>query len=114
MRIRSRAIWSRRPSPATDLIADGGTIDADFSSFTTRMEENGGIATAPGSAANVIGDPLFVDPDRGNFALQGSSPLIDRGNPALAGPGELDLAGSPRSLDGNRDCSPVPDTGHSR
>ena len=99
------------PFPATDLIADGGTIDADFSSFTTRMEENGGIATAPGSAANVIGDPQFVDPDRGNFALQGSSPLIDRGNPALVGPGELDLAGSPRALDGNGDCSPAPDIG---
>ena len=28
--------------PPTDLHANGGTIDADFSSFTTRLEENGG------------------------------------------------------------------------
>ena len=99
------------PFTATDLIADGGTIDADFSSFTTAVAENGGTATAPGSAANLAVDPQFVDPNRGTFALQGSSPLIDRGNPALVGSGELDLAGSARSLDGNRDCSSIPDIG---
>ena len=61
--------------PATDLEADGGSIDADFSSFTTRVEENGGTASAPGSAGNLPGDPLFIDPGKGNFTLQGSSPL---------------------------------------
>ena len=99
------------PLIATDLIADGGTIDADFSSFTTAVAENGGTVTAPGSAANIVGDPIFVDPGRGDFAIQGTSPLVDRGNPALVAGGELDLAGSPRSLDGNRDCIAVPDIG---
>ena len=84
------------PNPGADLVADGGTIDAAFSSFTTRLEEDGGTATAPGSASNVAGDPLFVDPGKGDFALQGSSPLIDRGNPGLVGAGELDLAGRAR------------------
>jgi hypothetical protein len=98
-------------TPPADLLANGGTIEADFSSFTTTLTENGGTVTAPGSAANIAGDPLFVDPGRGDFAIQGTSPLVDRGNPALAAGGELDLAGSPRSLDGNRDCIAVPDIG---
>jgi hypothetical protein len=99
------------PFPSTDLEADRGTIDADFSSFTTRLEENGGTASAPGSAGNLSGDPLFIDPGKGNFTLQGTSPLIDRGNPGLIGAGEVDFAGSPRSLDGNRDCVAAPDIG---
>jgi hypothetical protein len=90
---------------------EGGTIDADFSSFVTRLEEKGGTATAPGSGNNLAVEPQFVDPSKGNFALQGTSPLIDRGNPALVEAGELDLAGSPRSLDGNRDCVAAPDIG---
>jgi hypothetical protein len=99
------------PFPAIDLLADGGTIDADFSSFTTRVEENGGTASAPGSAGNVAGSPHFIDESTGNFALQGTSPLIDRGSTALVAADELDLAGSPRSVDGNRDCLPAPDIG---
>ncbi len=99
------------PKIVADLRAIRGTIDADFSSFTTVVAEDGGTVPAPGSAANVAGDPLFVDPGKGGLALQGTSPLIDRGDPALAGAGELDLAGSARSLDGNRDCVVAPDIG---
>jgi hypothetical protein len=97
--------------PFADLRAFRGTIDADFSSFTTALAADGGSISAPGSAGNIAGDPLFVNPAEGDFALQGSSPVIDRGNPALVGAGELDLAGSPRSLDGNRDCVAAPDVG---
>jgi hypothetical protein len=97
--------------PARDLLANGGTIDATFSSFTSIVEENGGSASAPGSASNLTGDPLFVDPSKGNFALQSGSPLIDRGEPALVAAGQLDLAGSPRSVDGNLDCVAAPDIG---
>jgi hypothetical protein len=97
--------------PNFDLLADGGRIDADFSSFATRVEENGGTASAPGSAGNVAGDPQLADPNRGDFALAGASPLIDRGDPSLVVVGELDLAGSPRSLDGNLDCRAAPDIG---
>jgi hypothetical protein len=97
--------------PPRDLHANGGTIDADFSSFTTRFEENGGTVTAPGSAHNVAGDPGFLDPGNGVFILQNSSPLIDRGDPGIVQAGERDLGGSPRMLDGNRDCQAVPDIG---
>jgi hypothetical protein len=97
--------------PPTDLLANGGVIDAASSSFTTRVEENGGSVSAPGSGSNVTGDPLFIRPGKGNFALQGTSPLIDRGDPSIVQPGELDFVGSPRSLDGNRDCLAAPDIG---
>jgi hypothetical protein len=97
--------------PPRELLANGGTIDAAFSSFTSIVEENGGSASAPGSTSNLTGDPLFVDPSKGNFALQGASPLIDRGDLALVAAGQLDLAGSPRSVDGNLDCVVAPDIG---
>jgi hypothetical protein len=97
--------------PAIDLRADGGAIDADFSSFTTRVEKNGGTVSAPGSAHNLAGDPGFLDPGHGVYFLQNTSSLIDRGDAGLSQPGELDLAGNPRSLDGNRDCIPAPDLG---
>jgi len=97
--------------PRTDLLADGGTIDAANSSFDTRREENGGVATAPGSGSNVAGDPGFVDPAGGTYVLQNTSPLIDRGDPSLVQAGEQDLLGAPRALDGNRDCAALPDIG---
>jgi hypothetical protein len=94
-----------------DLLANGGTIDADFSSFTHVVEENGGSAPAPGSASNVAGAPEFADAEGGDYSLQLSSPLIDAGDPAIVGPGQLDLAGASRSLDGNGDCIVAPDIG---
>lgn len=95
-----------------DLDADsGGTISADFSSFTTRRNSNGGTSPVPGSANNVFGDPQFTGSAGGDLTLQPGSPLIDRGDPGLVAPGELDAAGNPRSLDGNGDCVARPDIG---
>ena len=88
-----------------------GTVTADFSSFTTRRNLSGGTTPAPGSANNVFGDPMFTNSAGGDLTLQPSSPLIDRGDPGLVLVGELDLAGNPRSLDGNGDCVARPDIG---
>jgi hypothetical protein len=97
---------------AYDLDADsGGTISADFSSFTTRRNGAGGTTPTPGSANNVFGDPVFTNSVAGDVTLQPGSPLIDRGDPGLVLPGELDAAGNPRSLDGNGDCLARPDIG---
>jgi hypothetical protein len=97
---------------ANDLDADsGGTISADFSSFTTRRNANGGTSPAPGSANNVLGDPKLTNSAAGDLTLQPGSPLIDRGDPGLVVLGELDAAGNPRSLDGNGDCVARPDIG---
>jgi hypothetical protein len=94
-----------------DLFADGGQIDADYSSFNTRKEENGGSVSSPGSAHNVAGDPQLIDPMHGIFVPRNTSQLIDRGDPGIVQAGELDLDGAPRSLDGNFDCVPAPEIG---
>jgi hypothetical protein len=94
-------------STGFDLLADRATIGADFSSFNTRSLVNGGLAPEPGSAGNVAGDPLLA----ADYSLQSGSPLVDRGDPSALVPGELDLVGSARSLDGNGDCATAPDIG---
>jgi hypothetical protein len=97
--------------PRADLLANGGTIEAENSSFDAIREENEGTAPDPGSGSNLAGDPGFVDPAGDVYVLQNTSPLIDRGDPAAVEPEERDLLGSPRVLDGNRDCLAVPDVG---
>lgn len=90
-----------------DLLADRATIGVDFSSFNTRSLVNGGLAPEAGSAGNVAGDPLLA----ADYSLQSGSPLVDRGDPFALLPGELDLAGGARSVDGNGDCAAAPDIG---
>ena len=49
---------------------------------------------------NIKGDPLFVDPDNGNYRLAAGSPCIDAGNNSAVPRGvTLDLDGNPRFLD---------------
>ena len=95
--------------PKRDLVANGGTIEAEHSNFSTSTPENGGTAPAPGSGTNVAGDPGFAEPE--GFALAPTSPLIDRGDASIVEGGELDIKGTSRSLDGNRDCIAAPDIG---
>jgi hypothetical protein len=55
-------------------------------------------------------DPLFVDPDGGDFTLQSTSPAVDAGDPAET-PGGADAAAHPRWLDGDLDHVRVLDLG---
>jgi hypothetical protein len=97
--------------PPVDLLADRGTIDADYSSFTTVLEENGGSSSAPGSGNNIAGDPGFAE-GTGLFGeLAENSPLIDMGDQAVVREDERDYVGEPRSLDGDGDCVAMPDIG---
>ena len=98
---------ARAEGTGVDLVADRASIGVEFSSFNTRTLANGGTTPEPGGGTNVAGDPLLA-PD---YSLLPGSPLIDRADPLLLLPGELDLAGAPRSLDGNGDCAAVPDIG---
>jgi hypothetical protein len=53
----------------------------------------------PGTG-NIDADPLFVDPDNGDFRLQPGSPCIDAGhNNAIAGRTDTDLHDNPRFAD---------------
>jgi hypothetical protein len=96
-------------SGTADLVSDRATVSADHSSFTTVSKPNGGTAPAAGSATNIAGDPKFASAS--DFSLGPTSPLIDRGDPSIVIPGELDLAGAPRAQDANNDCAVFPDIG---
>jgi hypothetical protein len=62
----------------------------------------------PGSH-NIIGEPLFVDPDHGDYRLAPGSPCIDAGNNAAVPIGTTtDLQGNPRIADDPTS----PDSGH--
>jgi hypothetical protein len=56
-------------------------------------------------------DPLFVDPEAGNFRLQLTSPLVDSGHLMVPRLSDLDLDGNPRVQDGDGDTVPLPDVG---
>lgn len=96
---------------SADFVADGGSIAASTSSFTSAVVANGGSAPAAGAATNLSGAPGLVNPAAGDFGLVSTSPLVDRGDPSLVSTGQLDLSGSARSLDGNGDCLNAPDIG---
>jgi hypothetical protein len=103
---------------ATTPNSPGGavTVDASHSGFSSSRVSGLSTAPAAGSATNVAGDPLFVSAPVGtlagaDLALQPGSPLVDAGDPAAVTAGELDFAGAARVLDGNGDCSALPDIG---
>ncbi len=53
---------------------------------------------------NINADPLFVNFSGGDFHLLRGSPCIDAGDPYyLPSPGETDIDGDPRAIDGNGD-----------
>ena len=52
------------------------------------------IASPVGTNGNLWGNPLFRDPENGDFSLRAGSPLIDAGDGAAAP--ELDAMGQPR------------------
>ena len=61
---------------------------------------------------NIDADPLFADPDNGDYHLTAGSPCIDAGDPAFVPlPGELDMDGQMRVWDGDGDGVAVVDMG---
>ena len=64
----------------------------------------------PGTG-NINEDPLFVDPDNGDFHLLPDSPCIDAGSDTAPNLPDEDFEGDPRSLDGDRDGSAIADMG---
>jgi len=96
-----------RETAEGDLFADRGSIVAASSGFTSAAWANDGTVTAPGTGTNLAADPQLD----ASFVPLVSSPLIDRGDPALVAAGQLDLPGNARSLDGTGDCVALPDLG---
>jgi hypothetical protein len=99
------------PGKPRDILATGpATVSAESSGYSTVNAASGATITPPGSSGNVVGDPAFVSPSTGNFALGGGSPMLQHGNLVLMEPGELDLAGNPHV---QNDCGVIlsPDIG---
>jgi hypothetical protein len=115
--------WVEASVVLSDSIVWGNSSDDWFGADTMRFSCSS--STAPGSG-NITADPLFVrnpddggdgwadDPgtpedesannDYGDLHLRSDSPCIDAGDPSFAAqPGETDLDGNPRVLDGDGD-----------
>jgi len=104
--------WGNTASEASQIAGDD--------TYVEHSDIQGGW-TGPGHD-NIDANPLFVDPDGGDYRLSWESPCIDAANnnsvpadwPDLDGDGDtaepipFDLRGNPRFVD----CPWVPDTGH--
>ncbi|MFN8133653.1 MAG: hypothetical protein U0R70_19090 [Solirubrobacteraceae bacterium] len=108
--IRNSVVRGTGTGGARDVIVSGGTFTLSHSAAST-LDRDGQLTPVTTADGNVPGDPGLVDPAGGNLRPTAGSPLIDRGDPAVPLAGELDLAGAGRALDGDGDCSAVPDIG---
>jgi hypothetical protein len=109
--------------PETDLVVQAGndgaqggpstaTINATYSAWSTKDEAAGanGIAEVVSGQGHLHVDPAFVNPAAGNYRLRPGSPVIDKGDPAAAGP-TRDLDRRARVIDGDLDGTAVRDLG---
>ncbi|MFH1724502.1 MAG: right-handed parallel beta-helix repeat-containing protein [Elusimicrobiota bacterium] len=81
-----------------DLMADQRDINDDGSSSSTLSD-------------NISANPMFVDPEAGDYRLGMGSPCIDAGTNDAPGLPELDADGNPRIFDGDGDDLAVVDMG---
>ena len=97
------------PATVTICVLWGDTPDQIEGGATVNFSDvQGGYA----GIGNIDADPLFMDPNNGNFRLQAGSPCIDAGDPNFVpAPGTTDLDGRKRVWDGDADGVAVVDMG---
>jgi hypothetical protein len=85
-----------------------GNFDSSVPIFQTNdVVSNSGVpyggicASQTGLNGDISADPLFADPNNGDYHLQSGSPAIDSGSSGQAP--QTDFDGVPRPLDGNGD-----------
>jgi hypothetical protein len=89
--VTSCVLWNDSP---VEIYAESGDPLVTFS------DVQGGWA----GEGNIDVDPMFVDPDNGDYHLAASSACIDAGDPNFVPqPGEADIDGQMRVWDGNGD-----------
>src|SRR4051794_14629206 len=86
------------------------------SSFSEAVVEptggaGSGVTPAPGTAGNLTGDPGFADEAGGDLRLGRDATVVDRGDLAEINPGEHDVTGGERVIDGDGDGAALPDLG---
>ena len=94
----------------TDLFANtvraGYGLSVSDSDYATRN----GVSIGD-LGGNLNADPHWVDAANGDYRLAAGSPLIDKGPPRAAAPGETDRGGASRVTDGDGDGVAVRDIG---
>ncbi len=104
--IRDTIIWGNTATlSAPQVFLYSGTSSAVSISYS---DVQGGWS----GSGNINQDPLFVDAVNGDYHLARGSPCIDHGDPAFVpDPGETDIDGQPRLLDGDANGSVIVDIG---
>lgn len=69
------------------------------------------ITNQTGLSGNISVDPLFVDPENGDYHLLPGSPAVDAGSNTTPGLPAVDFDGHPRTLDGEGDSIATVDIG---
>ena len=103
-------LWGNTP----DQIYNADPATRASSPVVSYSDIQGGCATVAGNVCgmgNIDADPLFVDPDNGDFHLGALSPCIDTGDNAAPSLPPYDFEGDPRIMDGNHDGTPTVDMG---
>jgi len=104
LEVSNCVLYENRSSPGGPLehFGGGGTFGVSYSLV------QGGY---PGEG-NIDADPLFYDPENGDYRPAAGSPCIDAGSNALVPPGlTTDIDGWPRIVDGNADGTATVDMG---
>lgn len=73
-----------------------------------------GLADPTGTAGNIAIDPMFASASLGDVHLQPGSGAIGAGDPSVVLPGDVDMDGSPRVVDGKVDIGADQADGQSR
>ena len=90
--------WGNGTATVSNSILWNNSDDLYGCSATYSCIQNNDAGTG-----NIHNNPLFVDPDKGNYHISSTSPCINTGNPGGSYSGLTDIDGQPRVLDGRVD-----------
>jgi hypothetical protein len=101
-----------KPIDASLTGAGSALVLSDFSDWDPRAASSTGGAQVVRGTHDLNVLPGFANAPGSDFSLVAGSPLVDRGDPALAaGESATDAAGAPRIVDGNGDGTASSDIG---
>lgn len=90
--VKNSILWG---NTSPQILFSVATVSVDHSTI-----QNGQFSSNP---TNISADPLFLDPNSGDYHIASSSPCVDGGTNAIAGLAAVDLDGTPRIANGTID-----------